>query len=355
MTPPNRPARPNDPRDAAAWWFARACSGNFTAAGQQSLDQWRAADPRHEQEWQTLAFLWQTSADLPRAELRLMLAEAEAEAETETETETESRVASKAPAPSRVPPRGQARPMPRARQFGWGLATALTLIVLGLGLYLNQPGYVAELVTARGEIRQEALPDGSVLTLNTDSRATVRYYPGRRSVELGAGEAHFEVAHRDRQAFFVTAGSASVRVTGTVFSVRRLDDGARITVQAGAVELRQGAWWQVWREPTRLGANQAADLTRGRLSAISTVNADRLTAWREGKLAFSNQSLAQVVDEMNRYLAQPIRIDDPGLRDRRVSGIFNLADPEDFGKAVQASLPVKLRVRPDGGLDLLPR
>ncbi len=344
-------ACPDDPRDAAAWWFSRQHSGQFSSGDKAALARWRAADPRHEHEWQALAYLWQASAALPRSTLVAMLAEAERAApDHSTEPGTAARTEPvRAARPRSGGGRGAAWP------GSWGLAAALTLIVACLVVYLNHPQYTARFATARGEVRSETLPDGSVLTLNTDSEAEVRYYPGRRSIKLASGEALFEVAHRDHEAFFVAAGPASIRVTGTVFAVRRLEDGARIAVQRGAVELREGQWWELWQAPTRLAAGQGSELLGGRFAPTAAVNVDRLTAWRQGKLAFSNQPLAQVIDEMNRYLPQPIHLDDPSLGERRVSGIFKLGNADDFRKAVQASLPVSFRPRSDGGLDLLPR
>ena len=48
------PDFPTDPRDAAAHWFARVHSGNFTEAERQAFQQWRQADAGHEREYQAL-------------------------------------------------------------------------------------------------------------------------------------------------------------------------------------------------------------------------------------------------------------------------------------------------------------
>lgn len=372
---------PTDPRDAAAYWFARQRSGSFTAAEARSLEAWRALAPSHEEEWQALAFLWQESARLPRAELLAMLGEAQAaEPRSGSSSERSSERSSEPGSEPRSEPGDEPLPGPdhtgnrraiRAAAgqidrkpdrkpvhrpvWHWAFA-GLALVVAAIALHVARPSYVASFSTARGEVRTEILPDGSQLTLNTASRAEVRYYPGRRTVELVAGEALFDVVPSHWQVFMVSAGEALVRVTGTTFSVRHQTDRVGIAVQAGAVDLRRGPWWRLWGEPhARLSANQGASLANGRLSPITTLDVDRLTSWREGKLVFSNQPLALVVDEMNRYLVQPIRVDDSGLREKRVSGVFNLGSADDFRSAVQASLAVTFRPRPDGGLDLVPR
>ena len=334
-----RPSWPADPVEAAAWWFAHVHSGRFTPDDQARFDHWRRLDPRHQREWQALDFLWQASARLPREEWSAMLLAAQRE---------------DLHRPPRLTRLTRLRPSLRL-PLGWALAAGLLLAVAIPAWQATHPRYVAELATTRGEVRTLALPDGSVLTLNTDSRATVRYYAHRRTVELIDGEAYFEVTRRDGEAFEVHAGEARVTVTGTAFSVRREPDRIGVAVQSGSVELERGPWWRRWGPSTRLSASEGASLAGGLWSTSTRVDVDRLTTWRQGKLVFSNQRLAQVVEEMNRYLPQPIRVSDPGLAARRVSGIFNVDSADDFRKAVEATLPVTFAPRPDGGLDLQPR
>ena len=58
------------------------------------------------------------------------------------------------------------------------------------------------------------LADGSVLHLNTDSVATVRFDTRERLVMLTSGQAEFDVAHEQHRAFRVLAGSAEVIAVG---------------------------------------------------------------------------------------------------------------------------------------------
>ena len=47
MTDSPDPDTLRDPRDAAAYWFARVRSGRMDAAQQQRFDAWAQADPGH--------------------------------------------------------------------------------------------------------------------------------------------------------------------------------------------------------------------------------------------------------------------------------------------------------------------
>jgi transmembrane sensor len=71
--------------------------------------------------------------------------------------------------------------------------------------------------TAHGEQRVERLPDGSLLRLDTDSEATVRY--SGREPEIKRGQALLEVVHDSQRRFRVAAGEAGAIAAGTQFDV----------------------------------------------------------------------------------------------------------------------------------------
>src|SRR5215475_8094166 len=101
--------------------------------------------------------------------------------------------------------------------------------------------------TAQGEQSVERLPDGSVLRLDTDSEATVRYTRAERVIELNRGQALFEVMHEVTRRFRVAAGNAGAIAVGTRFDVDRKPEATEITVAEGQIAVFTG-------EPSWLGA-----------------------------------------------------------------------------------------------------
>src|SRR5690606_18195659 len=79
------------------------------------------------------------------------------------------------------------------------------------------------------------LDDGSLLTLNTDTRAVVRYRDGIRGVTLQKGQALFEVAKDPSRPFVVTAGQRTVTALGTAFDVRLSESRFEVTMLEGRV------------------------------------------------------------------------------------------------------------------------
>lgn len=318
---------PNDPRDAAAYWFARVHSGNFSVAERDDFKQWRQADIRHEQEYRALDEIWQATSMLPEDDLRELLEALEPSAEL----------------------RRQSR---RRWLVGAGSVCAAALaggvVVYGYGT--ESPTHVLHYATAQGEQRQVALPDGSTIQMNVATGLVVRYYANRRVVELIGGEATFNVAGNHTWPFLVEMGYVDVRVTGTVFNVRRELDYVSVAVQAGSVEVTSGRWWD--REKVMLTAGMATQARPDSPLAIEQTDVSMLTAWHHGKVVFREQPLEDVVREMNRYLSQPIRLTDNRLRQLRMAGVFNIQDAEGFLRALQSHLPIVVVRRPDGGANL---
>jgi transmembrane sensor len=326
MTTEN-PNLPNDSREAAAYWFARVHSGNFTVAERERFKRWRRASPSNEQEYRALDEIWQATNLLPEDDLRELLDAPE--------------------------PPTELRRMAR-RRWLIGAGSVCTAAVAGsvliYGQMLEAPTHVTRYATAHGEQRSEALPDGSVIEMNVSTELVVRYYAKRRSVELLHGEASFEVAANPDQPFFVDAGTVDVRVTGTVFNVRREQDQVSVAVQSGSVEVTSGHWWN--REKAMLTAGMTTQAQPGLPMSVAQADVVALTAWRQGKVVFKDQPLEDMVREMNRYLVRPIRLTDSRLKRLRMAGVFTIQDADGFLQALQSNLPIAVVWRPDGGADL---
>src|SRR6185312_7244065 len=69
------------------------------------------------------------------------------------------------------------------------------LVAAGFGGFLLLHPGVENIATSLGEVRRVPLADGSVASLNTDSRIAVAIGKAARHVKLEEGEAWFQVAH----------------------------------------------------------------------------------------------------------------------------------------------------------------
>ena len=191
--------------------------------------------------------------------------------------------------------------------------------------------------TAHGEQSIERLPDGSMLRLDTDSEATVRYTGSERVIELHRGQALFEVMHEGTRRFRVAAGNAGAIAVGTRFNVYRKPGVTEITVAQGKIAVFTGT-------PSWLPGLRAVPADVQRVSAGFQVRVDeesppaqpvpvdvgQALAWAEHKIVFKHRPLGEVASEFNRYGSIPVDIEDADLRALPVSGMFDAGDTDSF-------------------------
>ncbi|ALM81804.1 FecR domain-containing protein [Bordetella sp. N] len=318
----------DDIRERAAWWLTRMHSGEATHAEVDACAAWRRADPAHDRAYRGMEYVWRASQHLPEQGLRALLARDK---------------------PAALPSR------PR-RRFAYGAAGMVVAAAAGvtvLPLLRDGPAqYEATFDTVLGERRQLALPDDSVVDLNGNTHLRVALYADRREVELLAGEAFFSVRRDAARPFTVRAGETLVTVTGTRFDVRRDPGGSvDVSVKSGSVNVATGPWWH--KRQQDLVADQAVRVVERRISDVTHVTTDNITAWREGKIVFQDAPLIQVVAEVNRYLALPAQFDAGPLADFRVAGVFNLDAPQAVLEALPAIAPVRVLRLPGGALRIV--
>lgn len=239
----------------------------------------------------------------------------------------------------------QRRPTPALRQprtlaaLGLAGAAVLVAIVVALPPRDHEPDI---LITAHGEQRQLPLADGSRLYVNTDSKLRLAFSSSERRVVIEQGEAFFEVVRDPRRPFVVAAGNSEVRVVGTKFSVHREARRINVVVTEGRVKVRPDAAGKGAQPDTSLLPGQKLQLDEaGHRMNISTVDAERLTAWRSGVIRFDATPLEEVIADVNRYIPLEFVIDDPRLRTIRLSGNFRIGDTESVRFALRDGFAIE--------------
>jgi transmembrane sensor len=311
-------------RDDAARWFVRLQEPAVDVVVYRQFETWLGEHPQHQNEFDLLQGLWKAADLMPPARLKALCEEA--------------------------PTRSKRRPIMR-----YALAASVLVVALGLGLFsgLNRPTpYTAEFSTALGERRHVALPDGSVVDLDSRSRMQVRFEKDRRSIELTEGEAMFSVEHDSSRPFVVEAGSGKVTVTGTRFDVRRGNAETRVVVEQGTVKVqgRSAADHDFINLTAGLGTHVDG---QGKVAAAYAVNPAELTAWRTGKLVFNNASLADVAEQVSRYREKPLKVGNPAVGNLRLTSVFKSDNTDALLKALPSILPVAVRTLDDGSQEII--
>jgi transmembrane sensor len=216
---------------------------------------------------------------------------------------------------------------PRATSRPRRLALSALVAVAACVALLAAPPLLLQLqadhVTSTAEQRSIDLPDGSRVTLAPASAIAVSYAATERRVDLLSGEAFFQVRPNADRPFRVTARTVQATVLGTSFDVRLDRSDVTVSVEEGAVRVsREG------KAGERLDAGQSVRLSSDGGVARASEAPQLVAAWRRGQLHAQDQRLGDAVDQLRRYFRGTIILTDDALANQRVTGAYNLADPE---------------------------
>ena len=296
-----------EPRDAAARFIARRAEG-LTSNEQQLLADWLAQDEVHRRMFDSADRGWHSLDDAQGDEILAAMR-------------------AHALAPRR---RSWARWQPAAA------AAVLLLLTAGAALFFLPPsspsGETIMYASARGEVKEFRLPDGSAMTLDADSAAIGRFSANSRSVVLQQGRAFFAVAPDKSRPFSVAAAGRRVVAVGTRFDVNLTTDGLTVTLLDGEVNIESldPAQMPVTLKPGQQYVDRLGKATIQSIGAAS----ENAISWRQGLINFVDQPLIEAAAVMNRYSLDQITISDPGVASLRVSGQFRAGDTQRFAETL---------------------
>jgi transmembrane sensor len=84
---------------------------------------------------------------------------------------------------------------------------------------------------------------------------------------------------------------------------------------------------------------------------ITPQERDNLTGWRDGRLRFDGQSLADAAKEFNRYNRQQLVIGDADLASLKIGGSFSANDVVSFIAGLQKDFGILARPAGEAGRD----
>lgn len=306
----------------------RLASGSVTEADRQAFEAWRGQGPAYEVAFERESLAWEHTERL-RA-LRPPLPQEALEVSLRPATELSSSEA-------------ELEALVRRRRWSFA-ALAASVLIAGVALVFWMQGAATEYVTAIGERRVIQLEDGSRLELNTDTRVAVRFTDQARQLELVQGESLFDVFPDASRPFTVTMGDNEVRAVGTAFNIRRDASGYRVLVTEGVVEASGKATASTPAYRVRLPAGTVGTAgDRGMASRLATAEEqERALSWRSGTIVLAGETLAEAVQEFNRYNTRRIVVADPAIAGLQLGGYFNAHDVDGFVKVLASGFAVEV-------------
>ena len=212
----------------------------------------------------------------------------------------------------------------------YAMAASAAFAVLGGGVAYDQ--LAGRVATARGEVREIALDDGSTVVLNGDSAIQVRYEDDVRRIVLRRGAAYFKVAHNKARPFIVDANGLAVRAVGTEFAVGVENKEVEVTVEQGVIAVA-GVPGNAGPRYLKRNEQFVSAETGPRKAMLDAADVERMTAWRRGLLVFQGQPLGKAAADVNRHSDLRVVIDDPTLARAEFMGVFKIGDSRGFAAA----------------------
>ncbi len=313
VQPPSPPPS-HQALEQAAHWFAVLDSGEATAAERQSWQAWLTASAEHRAAWLYVERISGRFSPIKNSPERR----------------------------SALAAYGQAYNRPR-RQILASLGVLAGGGLLGWAAWRHTalPGlalaWMADYRSGTGEVREVALPDGTVIWLNAVSAFDLDYQSRHRSVRLLQGDILVDTAPDAAQRpFYVHTPQGRLQALGTRFAVRLRADETHLAVFEGAVEVRTAhsgataviaAGQQIHFDGAALAMPEAADPAS--------------EAWTRGLLIARDMPLADVVAELRRHVSGHLGLS-PEIAGLRVFGGYPVGDPERTLAMLESVLPIQV-------------
>ncbi len=291
---------------SASWWYAQLNDPQVTPLQTRQWQQWMSGNTDNQWAWQQVEALRQQITDLPAGSGRCLLKDSAA----------------------------------TRRSVLKGL-----LLLFG-GAATDWPvwhsdiaeGLRADYHTAKGQMMQQQLADGSSLALNTGTAVNIRFDPQQRLVRLLYGDIAITTGKDSlHRPFRVQTRQGVMTALGTVFSVRQDEESTLLTVSEHAVQVGVPDAPGQFR---LVRAGESLRFTRHAFSAIQPADPQE-TGWQRGILSFSDQPLSEVVATLSRYHRGLIRCTGTA-GEFRLSGTFPIFNLKATLTAISATLPVTI-------------
>lgn len=194
-------------------------------------------------------------------------------------------------------------------------ASAFIIMTLGVaGFYLYQKisyNTYVEVVSEKGQRKEFTLPDGSRVWLNADTKIRYKKHFGNsvREVNL-CGEAYFSVIKDASRPFIVKTFKLNIKVLGTVFNVKSYpgDNTIETTLVTGLVSIEKNNGKEK-EAPVLVKPQQKAVFTvSAEQLVVETVNVDKTTSWKNGKLVIDNESIDAVLTKLQRWYGVKVEL-----------------------------------------------
>jgi transmembrane sensor len=251
-----------------------------------------------------------------------------------------------------------------SQRWVWRVAAAVIVLAMAGGVWaffskdnaLSTPSVFGDKNAVANEVKTEyqqrkqlTLPDGSVVTLNANTKIKVSDNwsdENTREVWLD-GEAFFEVVKKPNTGaakFVVHTPQLNVEVLGTAFNVKARRGATEVVLQSGKVTLNKVKNTD-FKEIVMIPGDRVRVADEALKSVISDkVETEKVTAWTNGKIIFDNTPLLEVAKAIEDHFGYEVILEDKQLVTKLYTGELLTDSPDVFFTVLSKTLGIKINI-----------
>jgi transmembrane sensor len=251
-----------------------------------------------------------------------------------------------------------------SRRRAWRVAAAVVVLAMVGGIWaffskdnlLSNPSVFGDKNALANEVKTEfqqrkqlTLPDGSVVTLNANTKIKVSDdWSDEKTREVWLdGEAFFEVVKKPNTGaakFVVHTSQLNVEVLGTAFNVKARRGATEVVLQSGQVILNKVKDTD-FKEIVMIPGDRVRIADEAPKPVVSDkVETEKVTAWTNGKIIFDNTPLLEVAKAIEDHFGYEVVLEDKQLVTKLYTGELLTDSPDVFFTILSKTLGIKINI-----------
>ena len=177
-----------------------------------------------------------------------------------------------------------------------------------------------EYSSEKGSVSSVKLDDGSVIWLSSGTKLALDKNTDGKTVARLNGEAYFDLVPNPKRNFVVDLGRFQVHDIGTTFNIRAYESENKISTSliSGQIDfVKESGSSMLTVKP---GEYVEYDKNSNNIE-VTEHDPSEITAWKEGKFVFIDESLGDICKELERWYNIEISIEDQNLSEIKYNSV----------------------------------
>lgn len=212
---------------------------------------------------------------------------------------------------------------------GWMRYAAIIVVASSLGFLANSLTKKEKTVISenhieysseKGSVSSIKLDDGSVIWLSSGTKLALDKKTDGKTVARLNGEAYFDLVPNPKRTFIIDLGKFQVHDIGTTFNIRAYESENKISTSLinGQIDLVQESGSSILT--VKPGEYVEYDKNSNNIE-VTEHDPSEITAWKEGKFVFIDESLGDICKELERWYNIEISIEDHNLSEIKYNSV----------------------------------